>query len=889
VTVTSFLPRLVDLASRRPWATIVAALLLTVGASLFAASHGQMTSDATALISPNVPWRAAERRMDAAFPANGDIVLVVVDGATPERAEQATRALTERLSADKKHFRAVYRPDGGPWFEREGLLFLEPKEVQATTAQMIRAQPFLGPLAADPSLRGVATTLSTMLMGIEQGQASLDQIDPAMKALADALERQQAGKSGAFSWNALFGTKGGSLTAPTRRLILVRPVLDYQALMPGADADDAIRAAAHALSLDPAHDVTVRLTGSVPLQDEEFASLQENWGLVAGVMALAMLGTLWLATRSARITAAILVTTVAGLAITTALGLAMVGRLTLISVAFIPLFVGLGVDFGIQLAVRFQSERHDGLETREALQAAAAALGAPLMLAAGAVCLGFLAFLPTSYSGVAELGLIASVGMIVALVASMTLLPALVTVAGSPRPAAEVGTPTMARTDAFLLGRRKLVLVLFGIAMAASIASLPFVRFDFDPLNLRDQTSEAMATLADLRKDPDRNPNTIDILAPNIGAAQALAGRLGKLPQVDRVLTAASFVPEEQAPKLATIADAKTILDLTLNPFASMPPASDAETVAALRATVAGLRKAEASLYIPAEVGFQSFDAPPADPRLHRLDERGKEARRLASALQRLADGPPAARKATSDMLVPPLGIMLDQLRNSLEAAPVTLADLPGDITRDWIAPDGRARVQVVPKAAYASGAGLKTFTRAVTAIAPDATGTAVSIQGAASTIAQAFIIAGILALAIVSALLFVALRDAKEVAFTLAPVVLSGFLTLGTCVVIGQPINFANIIAFPLLFGVGVAFHIYFVMAWRSGATNLLQSALARAIFFSAMATGTAFGSLWLSKHPGTASMGKVLMLSLVWTLICALIFEPALLGPPRKTEKPI
>jgi uncharacterized protein len=241
-------------------------------------------------------------------------------------------------------------------------------------------------------------------------------------------------------------------------------------------------------------------------------------------------------------------------------------------------------------------------------------------------------------------------------------------------------------------------------------------------------------------------------------------------------------------------------------------------------------------------------------------------------------------RGAASGLVVTPLETMLDQLRTSLSAQPVTLEQLPADILRDWLAKDGQARVQVLPKAAYAHGAGLERFTRAVLAVAPDATGTAVSIQGAARTIAQAFIVAGVLALAIVSALLFVALRDAKEVAFTLAPVVLSGFLTLGTCVLIGQPINYANIIAFPLLFGVGVAFHIYFVMAWRAGATNLLQSSLARAIFFSALATGTAFGSLWLSHHPGTASMGKVLMLSLVWTLICALVFEPALLGPPRR-----
>ena len=154
------------------------------------------------------------------------------------------------------------------------------------------------------------------------------------------------------------------------------------------------------------------------------------------------------------------------------------------------------------------------------------------------------------------------------------------------------------------------------------------------------------------------------------------------------------------------------------------------------------------------------------------------------------------------------------------------------------------------------------------------------------ATIAHAFVLASIYGLAAISVLLFAVLRSVREVLFTLAPVVLSGFLTLATCVVIGQPINFANIIAFPLLFGVGVAFHIYFVMAWKDGAANLLQSSLARAVLFSALATGTAFGSLWLSHHPGTASMGKILMISLAWTLVCALVFEPALLGPAKRAN---
>ncbi len=126
-------------------------------------------------------------------------------------------------------------------------------------------------------------------------------------------------------------------------------------------------------------------------------------------------------------------------------------------------------------------------------------------------------------------------------------------------------------------------------------------------------------------------------------------------------------------------------------------------------------------------------------------------------------------------------------------------------------------------------------------------------------------------------------MRRFGDVLLTLVPLLLAGVVTLELCVLIGLPLNFANIIALPLLLGVGVAFKIYYIMAWRAGITNLLQSSLTRAVFFSAMTTATAFGSLWMSNHPGTSSMGKLLALSLICTLAAAVLFQPALMGPPR------
>ena len=841
--------------------TLGVSLALAALALVFSAARFDMTTDTAALISPDVDWRKQERAMEAAFPQLSDVMLVVVDGATPELAEGSAAKLSAKLAADPAHFRLVRRPDGGDFFAREGLLFGSTEDVRKTTASLIEAQPMLGPLAADPSLRGVDTALSAMLDGVEAKATTLDKIDRPMRAIAEATERSLDGKPAWFSWQQLFVQGKGSLAPPKRRLILAQPVLDHGALMPGEAASDSVHAAAKSLGLDAAHGVSVRLTGEVPLADEEFATLQENIGLVGLVMLAAMLVTLWFATRSVRLVAAIFGTIIIGLIVTTAVGLLAVGRLNLISVAFIPLFVGLGVDFGIQICVRFNAERVAGLEPAPALQAAAAALGTPLLLAAGAVFLGFGAFLPTAYVGIAELGVIAGLGMVIALGLSITLLPVLVLLFRPGAPIQEVGFAGLAPADRFLERRRKTVLWAFGGSMAVSIALLPLVVFDFNPLHLRDPRAPSMQTLADLTRDPDRTPNTIDVLAPNPGATASLVKRLSALPEVSQVISVDSFVPDEQPAKLALTLDASMLLDITLSPLDVAAAPGDAELVASL-SQIAGRLKTVAG----------------ADP-----SKGAADARRLGAVFSRLAAASPARRAAVNAMLAEPLTVMLDQVRATLQAEPVTRASLPPELLRDWVAPDGHARLQVFPKGDGNDNDVIRRFRAAVATITPAISGLPVATQAAASTVAGAFVQAGVIAFLLVSLLLLWALRDLREVAFTLAPVILSIFLTLATCVVIGQPINFANIIAFPLLFGVGVAFHIYFVMAWRGGATDLLQSSLARAVLFSALATGTAFGSLWLSDHPGTASMGKILMISLAWTLVCALVFEPALLGPPR------
>jgi uncharacterized protein len=853
--------RVVAACARRPWLVITVAGVLCTSAIAYTVRHIAIDTNSSNLIAEDVAWRKREIAFDAAFPQRADLIAVVVDAATPEFAEQATAVLSQRLSSQIELFRAVSRPDGGAFFDRAGLLFESIADLSQTTQRLIAAQPLLGSLAADPTVRGLMDALALLVEGVQADPTRFDELAQPLGALADAFDGFAAGLAPAFSWRTLI-TGHAAEPRELRRFILVQPVLDYNALQPGGRASAAIRQTAHELGLDADPLVRVRQTGSVPLADEEFATLADGAGLNAAIMLVAVVGLLWIALRSWRLILAIMLSLGVGLIITTAFGLIVFGTLNLISIAFAVLFVGLGVDFGIQFCVCYRAKRYDGDDLHVALRGAAGEVGGALALAAVSIAAGFYAFLPTEYRGVSELGVIAGTGMIVAFVASVTLLPALIALLRPPGERSSVGYAALGPLDRFLVERRAWVLATAGIVAAASLVLLPRLQFDFNPLHLRSANVESVSTLLDLMRDPNTTPNTIDVLTPSVADAAALARRLEQLPEVDHAITLTSFVPEQQEAKLALIEDAALLLDPVLNPGQAKPPPSDDDMVRAMERTAQMLEEATAA---------------------HSGAKVAAVAARLGIALRTLAQGEPAQRERVRAMLIPGLVAVLGQLRAAMQAGPATLASLPDDLKRDWVAADGRARIEVFPKGDANDNDTLRRFVTAVRALAPEATGAPVSIQESSRTVVRAFLQAGLWALLSITVLLAFTLRRAADVLLTLAPLVLSGLATLGICVAIGLPLNFENIIALPLLFGIGVAFNIYFVMAWRAGKRELLTSSLTRAVIFSALTTGTAFGSLWLSHHPGTSSMGKLLALSLACTLVSALLFLPALLAEPR------
>jgi hopanoid biosynthesis associated RND transporter like protein HpnN len=856
------LAALVNTCTHNAWTVIVIALFLSVFSGIYAVRNFAINTNVNQLISPELPWRQRELAFVDAFQGNHEKILAVVDAATSERATAASMALAEKLAADPALFPSVQELSENPFFARNGLLFLPADQVTDTVGTLAESQPLVQVLVADPSWRGLVQALSFSLQGILQQKFTLDDMVRPLTMFAQPIEDELSGRPASFSWRELVNKKPPTANE-LRRFIEVSPVLDYGALEPGKKATDAIRKAAADLHFDTQYHARLRLTGAIPIQDEEFGTLKDHAAENALGTIIVVLTILWLALKSPKIILAVFISIFMGLAVTAAIGLRMVGALNPISIAFAVLFVGIGVDFGIQFSVRYRAERYEINNLRIALANTAKHLGVPLTLAATATACGFLSFLPTDYRGVSELGQIAGVGMLIAYLSTITLLPALLKVLNPPGEKEPLGYASLAPVDRFMERNRIAIIVGTAVVVLGGLPLLYNLRFDFNPINLNSPKVESIATYLDLRSDPATGASTIEVLAPSLAVAKQEAERIGKLPEVSHVMTIESFVPGDQPQKLEAIGKAAKALGPTLAQ-APRPAPTDAENVTALESGADTLSQV---------IGIGDQNGPGA-----------MAAKRLADALTRLAKSDPTTRAKAQDLFVAPLKVALGGLAASLQAEPITDMALPADLTAQWLKPDGRARVEVYPKGDPNDNEVLRQFARGVLAVVPQATGGPISILESGNTVIRAFIQAGGWALVSIAFLLWIVLRRFTDVLLTLIPLLVAGIVTLELCVLIGMPLNFANIIALPLLLGVGVAFKIYYITAWRAGQTGLLQSSLTRAVIFSAMTTATAFGSLWLSSHPGTSTMGKLLALSLACTLAAAVLFQPVLMGPPRE-----
>ncbi|RMH34901.1 MAG: hypothetical protein D6690_09675, partial [Nitrospirae bacterium] len=635
-------------------------LLLTVPLALFTLQHLRLDTDTSNMIDPTLPYRQLNAELDRAFPQLDDLIIAVIEAETAEQAEALANRYASELQRHAELFQFIDQPGQGPFFDQHGLLYLDTEELWKLDERLTEAEPFLGALVHDPSLRGLFEILERALRA-ETEPAHQALLGTILDELAQRIDDQVSGRASRPFWRErLLDNENRTEGSIHRRFVLAKPKLDFTSLEVGGDALKTMRGLASELSeAEPAH-ARIRLTGSVAMADDELGSLPSGAGLATVLSFGLVCLILFVGLRSLRLIGAILVTLVIGLLWTAAFAALAIGHLNVISVTFPVLFIGLGVDFGIQFGMRYREEREQGADHTTGLRRTALGVGNALTLAATAAALSFFSFIPTAYKGLAELGLIAGVGMYIALWLNFTLLPALLTLWPIQPPFTKLRDGALWRGMIWLVGHRRLTLLVSGGTLLAAALVLPHVRFDFNPLHMKDPELESVATFLDLLKDPHASPYRASVIVENLAEAESLAERLAQLDEVDKAITVTSYIPSDQEEKLAMIEELGLVLQPLLMEQTPQPPPSDAERLRA----------------------FERFQ--------HRLSEfvskagkdtpLGASAARLLHAIERLRGTPGWPEPALANLerrLVAGFSDNLRRLRTLLMARPVTLDDLP--------------------------------------------------------------------------------------------------------------------------------------------------------------------------------------------------------------------
>ncbi len=859
-----FLARWVRAVSRRPLIVILLVLGLTALSLTHTIGHLGIQGDTESLFDRDLRFRQLERRYSEAFPVLYESLFVVVDGPTPERTAEAIEALALRLEADTDHFHSAFIPGGGAFFREHAFLYLPTDELEQLADRLAWAQPYLSELSRDGTLRNFASMLARGIRAVREGDVPPGQLVAIFDGLAEALTAEAEQRPYHLSWGEVLA--GHSIGADQRqRFLMVQPVLAREDLQPARAAILRVREAAARLKLDR-DGFRVRITGDAALSFEEMETIRTQAAL-AGVASFFLVGTiLFVALRSARLVLSTLLTLLVGLVLTAGFTTLAVGHLNLISVCFAVLFIGLGVDFGIHLCMHYRELLQAEYERTDALAETARRVGSSIFLCALTTAIGFFAFVPTDFLGVAELGLISGAGMFVSLFCTLTLLPALLSLGPAPTPGGRPRPGPVGAIASLPLWRPRAVRAAAVLLGLGAVVLIPNARFDNNPLRVRDPSSESVRALSDLLARGGSSPWSLNAVVPDLEHAEALAERLRGLDVVERVVTVSDFVPRDQEAKLGIIGDVAMFLPSLRGPDHDGP--IDPPT------TLVALQLVETELGRLAAGGAPPVLAESAVRLQATLS--GYLARLRAS--DRAADSLAAVQRSVMGSLPQQLRLLEEALR----AGRVTLQTLPDALVERMVTEDGRVRVQIFPSADLNDHAALATFVDGVREVEPEVAGPAAEILESGRAVVRALrqaLLGAVLAVALFLLLLW---RSVNDTALVLVPLTLASMLTVAAAVLLDIPFNFADVIVLPLLLGIGVDSGIHLVHRARQSwhrEPNILATSTARAVAYSALTTIASFGTMGFATHRGLATLGQLLTLGVGMTILCNLVVLPSLI----------
>lgn len=856
-----------------PGLLLLTSVLLAYGAINYTANHLSVNTDTAELIAPDAPFQQNRRKFEEQFGQEVHTLLLVVESSSPELTKAAAQRLARELRADNEHFTKVYRPDENAFFHRNGLLYLETDKLADFSSTLAQAQPFIGRISQDPSLNGFFSIFVDALNADSKSEEVPIDLMSLIDKVSASLNKTLNGETDLLSWQKLIAENKISEEQSDKAFIFVTPKFDFSEILPVAPAIDSIRHAVDRIQDPNLPKVKVWVTGEVGLEHDEMTGMSEGTFTASIFSIVLVCGILLIAYRSWLLMLATLGTLALGMVFCGLFASVAVKQLNLISVAFAVSNIGLGVEYAIHFCLRYRDnlDAH-GNDKGKAIRSAILDTGPSLILCAGTTSIGLFAFIPTDYQGISELGLLAGTSLFICLFVTLTVLPVLLKVMPTPPihqlkagelPGASKFSQLLA---SFTLHYAKPITLATCLATLAAIYFVFQVKTDFNPLNLRDPKTESVIAFKSLMKTRDTSPMTLTVLVKNEADARTMQKTLESLSTVDSTVSLFDFVPENQAEKLEIIDEMAMTLGPQSQSFPQLKTGTDLRP--SLERMIAAIDANLPKKHNPLEIrSLQNFKRQLQDVTIE-LDARLQPDR-----------GVFIEKIQTS--LLGTLPTVMNELLLGFKADNIRPENIPNEIKERWLSQEGLYRIQIFPKQDLNDLDNLQAFITDVQAVAPNATDLPVMYWESMKAVINAFQEAILIALVSIALLLLFIRRSIVDTLLVMTPLVLAGIFTMASTVFTGTPINFANIIALPLLMGLGVDNGIHMVEKLHhslSEEQNIYQSSTARGMFYGALTTISSFAGLAFSPHQGIASMGLVITIGIFWIMACTFILLPAI-----------
>ncbi len=880
--------RLFAFIAKYPRLILTLALLFSAISVIYTIKNMTFLTGRDDLMPRNAPFQVDYRAYRAEFGDQEEIV-AVIESDDAAKATKAADALYSALCREKSVFRDVFYPGGLPFFRSNGLLFMPLEDIRNLRRTLTMAAPVLTDLAAAPSVQTLFTSLTGQIDGYLKSNdpATLAQLTFMLTTLDKGFKAFDGKTSGLSMDSFLKGSSGDKPSmlesAGKQQVITMLPVKEEGSFVASEKSIKAARAALNEILKKPEFKgVTGGLTGVPVLEYEEMATSQRDLE-IATVLSLSLTVILLLfAFRGLLNVIAAMVSLIVGICLSFGFATLAVGHLNILSMVFAIMLIGLGIEYGIQVVLRYQEELKEGAEGMAAIETGLSTNIRSIIMAAATVALAFATFTFTDFKGIAELGAIAAGGVVICVIATFTVLPSMLILlerfrktTPSPRPPS-----TLEKQGIFsrtLFGNPRTVIAATLLLSLICLYPTLTMRFDYNLMNLQAKGLQSVEYAYKLMRSKENSGYFAVVTAKDTAEALSLTERLEKLPSVDHVISKLTFVPDQQKEKLADLAALRQTM-AAVKPV----PYDENLQVMALPAVFEQFRDRVEKLKISLE-SRKTAEAKPIAAFLTTLDNFFKtlEKEKDKNALGML-------REFQGSMFAE-LPDKLRMLKESLEATPVTDADVPPQLLQRFVGKSGKLLLQVSAKKEIFEREPLQEFVSQVKRVVPNATGEPIMVFESLTVLRDAYLKAFVYAFIGISLILLINFKSIRYALLGSIPLGAGLLLMIGGMRLMGVSFNSANIIVLPLILGVGIDSAIYIINRYRQGTETPAQVATRSAgigVFLNALTILFSFGALMVAHHQGVFSIGAVMSLGMAASVAAFLVFLPALLSLWGKRE---